>query len=135
MLHTFLTQLGLNGVRLVVNSLGEGDERHKYTASLRQYFQGHQENLCADCQRRLDKNVLQNLDCKVPSCGELADAAPSAIESLASESRAHFEAVQNGLTSSASRTKSPTDSFAVWTTTPEPSSRRWLKPDWGRKIR
>ena len=59
MLHTFLAQLGLNGVRLVVNSLGEGDERHKYTASLRQYFQGHQENLCADCQRRLDKNVLR----------------------------------------------------------------------------
>ena len=97
MLHTFLSSLGLKGINLVINSLGEGTERQAYTGALKVYFTQQQEHLCSDCQRRLDKNVLRILDCKVPGCGEIASAAPSAIENLGAESRVHFEAVENGL--------------------------------------
>ena len=97
MLHSFLTELGMKGVNLVINSLGEGLERQKYTAALKAYFTTHQSELCQDCQRRLEKNVLRILDCKVETCKALGDDAPTAVGHLDDESRQHFEAVENGL--------------------------------------
>ena len=97
MLHSFLTELGMKGVNLVINSLGEGLERQKYTAALKAYFTTHQSELCQDCQRRLEKNVLRILDCKVETCKALGDDAPTAVGHLDDASRQHFEAVENGL--------------------------------------
>ena len=97
MLHSFLTELGMKGVNLILNSLGEGAERQKYTLALKNYFMSHQSSLCEDCQRRLEKNVLRILDCKAENCKGLGDEAPTAIGYLDDASKQHFDAVENGL--------------------------------------
>jgi histidyl-tRNA synthetase len=97
MLAAFLEELGLKGVRLVINSLGAGAERQHFSALLRAFFSGHESALCSDCIRRLEKNPLRILDCKVPTCKVIAADAPTTLDALGPESRAHFEAVKEGL--------------------------------------
>jgi histidyl-tRNA synthetase len=98
MLAHFLEELGLSGVKLVINSLGAGDERQAYSGLLQSFFSEHRDELCSDCQRRLDKNPLRILDCKVKTDQALAANAPTTVEALGDASRAHFEAVQEGMT-------------------------------------
>ena len=97
MLHTLLTELGLSGIELKVNSLGGPEDRPAYAEALRAYFGARKGELCPDCQRRLDTNVLRILDCKVPADQAIAAEAPRTLDYLSHPSRAHFEAVQRGL--------------------------------------
>ena len=97
MLHMLLSELGLSGIELRVNSLGGPEDRPAYAEALRAYFGAHKGELCPDCQRRLDTNVLRVLDCKVPSDQALAADAPLTLDYLSHPSRAHFDAVLSGL--------------------------------------
>lgn len=86
--------LGLDKIRLELNSIGNAEERQQHRADLIAYFEAHKEVLDADAQRRLYTNPLRILDTKNPAMQELVNAAPQLLSYLGEESRAHFDGVQ-----------------------------------------
>jgi len=82
--------LGLDGMRLELNSLGTREEQAAYRERLVAYLRAHRESLDEDCERRLETNPLRVLDSKNPEMRELLDAAPALGECLGAESRAHL---------------------------------------------
>jgi histidyl-tRNA synthetase len=92
--------LGLEGIRLEINSIGDAEERSRHRQDLIAYFEQHREQLDADAQRRLYSNPLRILDTKNPTMQELVNAAPKLLDYLGEESRAHFEGVQKILRNS-----------------------------------
>jgi histidyl-tRNA synthetase len=89
--------LGLDGVRLEINSLGQPDERARYRAELVAYFEKHAASLDGDARRRLHVNPLRILDSKNPEMQELIAGAPRLTGHLGAGSLAHFEDVQRVL--------------------------------------
>jgi histidyl-tRNA synthetase len=83
-------ELGIDGLRLEINSLGTAPERQRYREILRAYFSTRLELLDDDSVRRLERNPLRIMDSKAPSMQQLIHAAPSFEEYLGDESRAHF---------------------------------------------
>jgi histidyl-tRNA synthetase len=86
--------LGLSGLRLEINSLGNEQERKDHRAALVTYFEARVTELDEDSQRRLSTNPLRILDTKNPQMQELVIAAPKLIDYLGKESLEHFEKVQ-----------------------------------------
>lgn len=89
--------LGLKGVKVKINSLGDSESRNNYREALINYFEPHINELCEDCQTRLQKNPLRILDCKVDADNDLMKNAPKMIDYLNEESKNRFEDVQNYL--------------------------------------
>ena len=87
-------ELGLQGVRLELNSLGQAQERTAHREALVKYFTHHQSQLDEDSQRRLQTNPLRILDSKNPAMQSLIEGAPKLLEFLGKESLDHFETVQ-----------------------------------------
>ncbi len=86
--------LGLDGIKLELNSLGQPEERQHYRSELVSYFEKHQENLDEDAKKRLHTNPLRILDSKNPYMQEIIAGAPKLMDHLGAESMAHFEGVQ-----------------------------------------
>ena len=86
--------LGLDGIRLEINSLGQSEERARHRADLVVYLEQRQDLLDEDARRRLHSNPLRILDTKNPVLQELVEAAPKLIDYLGEESLRHFEGVQ-----------------------------------------
>ena len=89
--------LGLDNIRLELNSIGDAEERKRHRADLVAYFEAHAGVLDADAKRRLHSNPLRILDTKNPAMQELVNGAPKLLDYLGEESRAHFEGVQKFL--------------------------------------
>ena len=87
-------ELGLKGVRLEINSLGQAPERSEHRAALITYFEKNKEQLDEDSQRRLITNPLRILDSKNPEMQLLIEGAPKLLDFLGEESLQHFKAVQ-----------------------------------------
>jgi len=87
-------ELGLKGVRLEINSLGQANERAEHRAALVMYFEKNTTQLDEDSQRRLISNPLRILDSKNPEMQALIEDAPKLLDFLGEESLAHFNAVQ-----------------------------------------
>lgn len=51
----FYRLLGLKGIKVNINSLGDNDSRNRYREALLDYFKPHLENLCEDCQNDIKK--------------------------------------------------------------------------------
>ncbi|WP_348550149.1 histidine--tRNA ligase [Acidithiobacillus sp.] len=85
--------------RLQLNSLGTPQSRAGYREILLQYLRPQAEQLCSDCQERLERNPLRVLDCKVESCQEISRDAPQLLAHLDPESAAHFALLQELLRS------------------------------------
>jgi histidyl-tRNA synthetase len=86
--------LGLQDIRLELNSIGDAEERDRHRADLVTYFEQNRELLDADAQRRLHSNPLRILDTKNPTMQEMVNAAPKLLDYLGEESREHFDGVQ-----------------------------------------
>lgn len=86
--------LGLENIKLELNSIGNADERNRHRADLVAYFEEHKELLDTEAQRRLHSNPLRILDTKNPAMQAMVNAAPKLLDYLGEESRAHFEGVQ-----------------------------------------
>lgn len=86
--------LGLQDVRLELNSIGDAAERNRHRADLIGYFEQHRDILDAEAQRRLHSNPLRILDTKNPAMQDMVNAAPKLLDYLGAESRAHFDGVQ-----------------------------------------
>jgi histidyl-tRNA synthetase len=89
--------LGLDGISLQLNTLGQAAERASHRAELIVYLEQHSDLLDEDARRRLHSNPLRILDSKNPALEELILGAPKLIDHLGSESMAHFEGVQQVL--------------------------------------
>jgi len=89
--------LGLTGIKLQLNSLGQPEERAKHRAELIAYLEEQGDLLDADAQRRLYSNPLRILDSKNPAMQEIIAGAPQLIDYLGAESLQHFEGVQQVL--------------------------------------
>lgn len=86
-------RLGIERVRLEINSLGTPESRRAYREKLVAYFRAHESVLDADSRRRLEGNPLRILDSKNPDMQGVIAGAPSMLEALDAESKAHFEAL------------------------------------------
>lgn len=86
--------LGLENIKLELNSIGDAAERNRHRADLIAYFEQHKDLLDADAQRRLHSNPLRILDTKNPTMQEMVNGAPKLLDYLGEESRAHFDGVQ-----------------------------------------
>ena len=87
-------ELGLDNIRLEINSLGQPEERAAHRAALIHYLEAHQDQLDEDALRRLHSNPLRILDTKNPAMQDLVSNAPRLMDYLGAESLAHFERVQ-----------------------------------------
>lgn len=89
--------LGLKGIKVNINSLGDNESREAYRKALMEHFQPHLDELCEDCRERFNKNPLRILDCKVDHELDIMKSAPKTIDYLNEESKAHFENVKKYL--------------------------------------
>ena len=93
MLSDLWRRLGLPGMTLELNTLGDVAERAAHRAELISYLEKHQDILDEDGRRRLYANPLRVLDTKNPAMQAMVENAPKLMDFLGEESKAHFEAV------------------------------------------
>lgn len=94
---TAIKGLGLTGVKVKINTLGDEESRKRYKDVLVNYFSQYKDDLCEDCKNRLVKNPLRILDCKVDSDKDYFKTAPIITDYLSDESKEHFNKVVNAL--------------------------------------
>jgi histidyl-tRNA synthetase len=94
----FLKSLGLEDLKLKINTVGCPKCRPVYRQKLQHYFSENIEELCDDCKHRLLKNPMRILDCKVDGAKEFIADAPKIESCLCDECREHFSTVQKYLT-------------------------------------
>ncbi len=87
-------ELGLQDVRLELNTIGSPAERARYRADLVWHLEQHLERLDADAKRRLHTNPLRTLDSKNPMVQEVVASAPALADYLGEASLAHFEGLK-----------------------------------------
>jgi histidyl-tRNA synthetase len=100
LLADFYASLGLTQVRLAVNSMGDIEGRHAYLDQLRTFLRSHAGDLDPDDAEKIETFPMRVLDTKRPQSIPVAEAAPKLLDNLSDVSRAHFDRVQEGLTSS-----------------------------------
>ena len=96
-LDALFKKLGVTGVELQVNSLGCRDCRPKYRGALTDFLMARKEQLCPDCQRRIEANPLRALDCKSEHCKAATAGAPAMADYLDEACREHFADVRRGI--------------------------------------
>lgn len=96
--NQILTQLGVKGISLRINSIGCPACRAKYHEALKAYFLPHKDRLCETCQDRLERNPMRLLDCKSEICREIGKDAPLILDYLCEDCAAHFEKLKADLT-------------------------------------
>lgn len=90
-------RLGLQRLKVLINSVGDAASRESYTKALLDYLKNHYQDLSEDSQERFKKNPLRILDTKNPKEIELLKEAPSILDHLSEPSKAHFDQVCNTL--------------------------------------
>ena len=93
----FLKEIGIQGVKLHLNTLGNPESRSAYRQALIDYLTPLKESLSKDSQRRLEENPLRVLDSKEKEDKVAVENAPSILDFLDEESQAHFDAVRQML--------------------------------------
>ncbi len=93
----WLIELGLNNVRLEINSVGCASCAADYEAALRDFYRPNLDKLCPDCQKRFELKPKRLLDCKVPSCKAFREGAPSQLNYLDEACKEHFSLVRASL--------------------------------------
>ncbi|WP_088007212.1 histidine--tRNA ligase [Indiicoccus explosivorum] len=91
------TSLGLEKLKLVINSLGDTESRNAHRDALVTHFSPRIDEFCQDCQNRLEKNPLRILDCKVDRDHPLMGTAPALTAYLNEESAQYFSDVKQYL--------------------------------------
>lgn len=94
----FYCALGLRQVHLALNTLGNADERARWTEALAKYFRDHEEQLTVDSRATLAKNPLRVLDSKRLDDAPVIQGAPRIEDYLGVESAQHFAVVRQSLT-------------------------------------
>jgi histidyl-tRNA synthetase len=87
-------ELGLEGLRLELNTIGAPEERARYRAELVRYLEKNLDRLDEDAKRRMHTNPLRTLDSKNPAVQEVVKGAPTLMEYLGEASLAHFDGLK-----------------------------------------
>lgn len=93
----FYKILGLKGIKVNINTLGDRESRENYRQALLDYFKPYINDLCDDCKSRYEKNPLRILDCKIDGNKDIMKNAPKIIDYLNEESKEHFEQLKKYL--------------------------------------
>lgn len=97
LLDGFYRDLGLTGVTLALNTMGDAESRPAFVAALRDHLLDHAAELGPEFRERVEANPLRVLDTKVPEWQDVVARAPQLTEHLSDAARTHFENVQEGL--------------------------------------
>jgi histidyl-tRNA synthetase len=92
--RAFYRQAGLDGVEVLLNSIGDAQCRPAYIAALAAYYTPHADRLPPVERERLGRNPLRLLDSKDPAMAELNAGAPRLTDGLCQPCQVHFEAVR-----------------------------------------
>ena len=87
---TALSELGIKGIKLHLNSIGCPSCRPRYREALVSYLKENEGSLCETCRTRMVQNPLRVLDCKNESCKKVSEGAPKTIDYLCDECASHF---------------------------------------------
>ncbi|MEX0762329.1 MAG: histidine--tRNA ligase [Dehalococcoidia bacterium] len=87
----FVRELGLSGVTLRINSIGDASDRPRYVKDLKAYYEKHIDSLPKVARDRLERAPLRLLDAKEPECQDLAHDAPKSLDYLSEENARHWE--------------------------------------------
>ena len=90
---TLFKMLGLKGIKVNINTLGDNESRELYRNALLEYLEPHIDTLCDDCKNRYKKNPLRILDCKVDKDSEILKNVPKTLDYLNDASKEHFNNV------------------------------------------
>lgn len=93
----FFNEIGIQGVTLQLNSLGNAESRAAYRQALIDYLTPLKDSLSKDSQRRLEENPLRVLDSKEKEDKLAVENAPSILDYLDEESQTHFQVVRSML--------------------------------------
>jgi histidyl-tRNA synthetase len=101
--HDIVTELGVEGVRLRLGSLGSPAARAAYLDELRGYLRSHEGELSDEVRERIDVNPLRAFDADHEGTRKVMADAPTLLERLDPEDAAHFDQVRalldrNGVT-------------------------------------
>ncbi len=89
----FFRALKIKEPVLKINTIGCRVCRPNYKQKLKDYYHLNKSRLCADCERRYEKNPLRLLDCKEPDCQPLKEKAPIILNYLCQACNSHFRSV------------------------------------------
>ena len=92
-----MKSLGLNDLKLKINTVGCPKCRPVYRKKLQEYFSEYRTELCDDCKTRIEKNPLRLLDCKIDGEKDFMQDAPNIFTCLCDDCREHFSAVEKFL--------------------------------------
>lgn len=87
--YRFLEELKAKNLMVQVNSIGCRVCRPNYKKKLVEYYK--KQDICKECQGRLEKNPLRLLDCKNEVCQPVKLGAPSILDSLCVACKKHFK--------------------------------------------
>ncbi|MCL6590022.1 MAG: histidine--tRNA ligase [Firmicutes bacterium] len=87
----FYRRLGIKDLDVNINSIGCPNCRPVYRSRLIGHLKPRAQSLCPNCRRRLERNPLRLLDCKLPGCQEAAADIPLITETLCGECGRHFQ--------------------------------------------
>jgi len=91
MAHALWKEIGIDDVRLELNSLGQPQERLLHRKALIAHFEQHADVLDEDAKRRLYNNPLRILDTKNPHMQSVVESAPKLMDFLGDASLVHFK--------------------------------------------
>ncbi len=94
---TFYRELGIEGTRLLINSVGCPECAPGYVDTLKASVADSVCEMCRDCQRRYETNPLRLLDCKNDVCRQITQAAPMMLDELCGECAEHFSGLREHL--------------------------------------
>jgi histidyl-tRNA synthetase len=95
LLSELLTELGVEGVRLRLGSLGSLETREAYLKELREYLHAHEGDLSDDVRERIDVNPLRAFDADHEGTRKVMESAPQLLDRLDSADAEHFQAVRD----------------------------------------
>ncbi|MCF6276278.1 MAG: histidine--tRNA ligase [Candidatus Magasanikbacteria bacterium] len=90
--YNFIKDLGID-VSIHLNSIGTLNDRERYLVELVSYLRSKRSYLCVDCKRRINKNPLRVLDCKMKGCKSVIEEAPHIVDWLGDKSKEFFMSV------------------------------------------
>jgi histidyl-tRNA synthetase len=93
--YDVLKTLGIDDVKLKINSIGCPNCRAEYRKALQDFLRPNLDKLCDTCKSRFDRNPMRILDCKSPECQALVKGAPVMLDYLDEDCRNAFEELKS----------------------------------------
>ena len=94
-----LRQFGVERAKVELNSVGCPICRPRHKELMLEKLMPHRDQLCTDCQKRLEKNPLRIFDCKNEQCHAVLQesGAPTILQALCDDCKTHFDGVKSYL--------------------------------------